>query len=149
MYNNFSFHVLHLELKINTLPFSQDLNQTGNGVGVTGTRRQSAKTPSLKRGNSFMERGEKRIGNDGGKLSVGTTHRPNSVRIGSKSAAEPLHDKGATNSSGRVRSLVSFHIYFISFFMYETLLTHISLTMIISVFVGYFLDILNLKKPIA
>lgn len=75
------------------------------GNGVAGIRRQCANNPLLKRGNSFMERGEKRIGNDGGKLPP--AHRPNSVKISGKTAAG-LQVPGTVNSPqspSRVRSL--------------------------------------------
>ncbi|XP_066261474.1 protein quick-to-court-like isoform X1 [Euwallacea similis] len=86
---------------------SQDFNQAGigsAGKGLSaGNRRQSAKNLSVQRCYSFMERGEKGIGNDGGKS---TSHRPNSVRISGKRGVEScLLDNGTTNSAGRIRSL--------------------------------------------
>uniref|UniRef100_A0AAR5PC19 GRIP domain-containing protein n=1 Tax=Dendroctonus ponderosae TaxID=77166 RepID=A0AAR5PC19_DENPD len=78
---------------------SQDLSQTGN-KSVAGTSRKSAKNPPLQRGNSFMERGEKGIGKDGGKLSA--PHRPNSVKIGCRPETDCLQ---GNDTSGRIRSL--------------------------------------------
>ncbi|XP_050302282.1 protein quick-to-court isoform X2 [Anthonomus grandis grandis] len=83
--------------------FKKDPNNMREGQErTTGkaveSNRQCASNPPLKRGNSYMERGEKR--DDGGKTGP---HRPNSVRItAAKSAAQ-----GANHiaGSGRVRSL--------------------------------------------
>ncbi|XP_076249886.1 protein quick-to-court-like isoform X2 [Rhynchophorus ferrugineus] len=73
----------------------------GNGAA---SRRQSGNDPPLQRGDSFMERGDKRATNDGGKST--SIHRPASVKISTK---PPTGISKATvnspQSPGRIRSL--------------------------------------------
>lgn len=61
-----------------------------------------------------MERGEKRADNDGGK----STQRPNSVRICGKLGSNLSQNNGASDSPGRVRSLVSLLLIFNSVVRY-------------------------------